>query len=93
MRAPWGFAVAAHGNPSFHFVTRGRCWLEVAEDDDPIELSPGDLVVLPRGPKHSLGDAPGARTLWLDEILAATPPDANSRSPRSMSASRAAQLR
>lgn len=78
MQAPWGFAVAAHGNPSFHFVTRGRCWLEV-DDDEPAELHAGDLVVLPRRPRHSLADVPGSPTLWLDEILAATPPDANGR--------------
>jgi AraC-like DNA-binding protein/mannose-6-phosphate isomerase-like protein (cupin superfamily) len=78
MRAPWGFAVAAHGNPSFHFVTRGSCWLEVA-DDEPVEIGAGELVVLPRGPRHSVGDAPGAATLWLDDILEATPPDANGR--------------
>src|SRR3974377_229300 len=29
MRAPWGFRVEAHGNPAFHVVTSGRCWLEV----------------------------------------------------------------
>src|SRR5207248_8766495 len=29
MGAPWGFGVEAHGNPSFHVVTDGRCWPEV----------------------------------------------------------------
>jgi hypothetical protein len=29
MGAPWGFGVKAHGNPAFHLVTSGRCWLEV----------------------------------------------------------------
>jgi AraC-like DNA-binding protein len=78
MRAPWGFAVAAHGNPSFHFVSRGRCRLEIAGEDCG-ELGAGDLVVLPRGPDHALRDAPGSPTLWLDEILADTPPDASGR--------------
>jgi AraC-like DNA-binding protein len=78
MRAPWGFAVAAHGNPSFHFVSEGRCRLEIAGEDRG-ELGAGDLVVLPRGPEHALRDAPGSATLWLDEILADTPPDASGR--------------
>lgn len=76
MQAPWGFAVAAHGNPSFHFVTRGSCRLEV-DGEEPAELRAGDLVVLPRGPEHALRDAVGSPTLWLDEILATTPPDTN----------------
>ena len=78
MRAPWGFAVAAHGNPSFHFVNRGNCRLEI-DGEAHGELGPGDLVVLPRGPDHALRDAPGSPTLWLDEILADTPPDASGR--------------
>ena len=32
MRAPWGFGIEAYGKPSFHVVTRGRCWLEVDGD-------------------------------------------------------------
>lgn len=78
MRAPWGFAVAAHGNPAFHFVGRGGCRLEV-DGHGNRELAAGDLVVLPRGPEHALRDAPGSPTLWLDEILAETPPDASGR--------------
>jgi AraC-like DNA-binding protein len=78
MRAPWGFAVAAHGNPSFHFVRRGGCRLEV-DGEGHRKLAAGDLVVLPRGPEHSLRDAAGSPTLWLDEILADTPPDTSGR--------------
>jgi quercetin dioxygenase-like cupin family protein len=39
--------VEAHGNPSFHVVTRGRCWLEVDGDGTAHGLSTGDLVLLP----------------------------------------------
>ena len=79
MRAPWGFAVEAHGNPSFHVVTRGSCWLEVDDDQEPLQLGEGDLVVVPRGPRHALRDSPGSPTQWLDEILAGTPRDGNGR--------------
>jgi len=78
MRAPWGFSVAAHGNPAFHFVSRGHCRLEVDGEGERL-LGAGDLVVLPRGPEHALRDKPGSPTLWLDEILADTPPDASGR--------------
>ncbi|HYX83562.1 MAG TPA: AraC family transcriptional regulator [Gaiellales bacterium] len=73
MGAPWGFAVAAHGNPSFHVVTRGRCWLEVAGEGQQRPLRAGDLVILPAGPKHWMRDEPGSPTPWLDDILATAP--------------------
>ncbi len=79
MRAPWGFGVKAHGNPSFHVVTRGDCWLGVDGDGQPLGLRTGDLVVLPRGPGHSLRDNPSSAVQWLDEILAGTPRDADGR--------------
>ena len=33
-------------------VARGTCWLEVAGVAQPVELSEGDLIVLPRGDSH-----------------------------------------
>jgi AraC-like DNA-binding protein/quercetin dioxygenase-like cupin family protein len=79
MRAPWGFEVEAHGNPSFHVVTRGSCWLEVDGDGLPRPLRSGDLVLLPHGPKHRLRDEPSSPVRWLEEILARTPVDGNGR--------------
>src|SRR5207248_11390938 len=58
MRAPWGFGVEAHGNPAFHVVTSGRCWLEIDGEADQTALAAGDLVVLPAGPRHWLRDDP-----------------------------------
>jgi len=68
MRAPWGFGVEAHGNPSFHVVTAGSCWLEI-EGGQELELHAGDLVLLPRGPTHWVRDRPDSPTEWLDDIL------------------------
>jgi AraC-like DNA-binding protein len=79
MRAPWGFGVEAHGNPSFHVVTRGRAWLEVEGDAQPLELTTGDLVLLPHGQRHWMRDQPSSPASWLDDILAATPVDGNGR--------------
>ena len=39
MGAPWGFGVTAHGNPAFHVVTTGTCWLEVDGSPDQIPLT------------------------------------------------------
>jgi AraC-like DNA-binding protein/mannose-6-phosphate isomerase-like protein (cupin superfamily) len=79
MRAPWGFGVDAHGNPSFHVVVRGRCWLEADGDGHPCRLRSGDLVLLPRGPTHWLRDEPSSPVRWLEDILSQTPPDSGNR--------------
>jgi AraC-like DNA-binding protein/mannose-6-phosphate isomerase-like protein (cupin superfamily) len=73
MGAPWGFGVQAHGNPAFHVVTAGRCWLEVDGEPGQIPLAAGDLVLLPTGNRHWMRDAPTTPATELEEILAATP--------------------
>jgi AraC family transcriptional regulator, alkane utilization regulator len=70
MGAPWGFGVEAHGNPSFHVVVHGRCWLSVEGEASALPLRSGDLVVLPAGPRHWMRDAPGSPTPLLENILA-----------------------
>jgi len=67
--APWGFGVRAHGNPAFHVVTSGRCWLEVDGEPGQRALSAGDLVVLPTGRRHWMRDDPGSPATDLEEIL------------------------
>jgi AraC-like DNA-binding protein len=79
MGAPWGFGVEARGNPAYHVVTDGRCWLEVEGEPDQIALEAGDLVVLPTGRRHWLRDAPGSPATELQEILAGAPLDRDRR--------------
>lgn len=74
MRAPWGFGVRAHGRAAFHVLLEGRCRLEVEGIEEPIDLGAGDLVVLPRGPGHTLRSDQNAPVEWLDDILERTPP-------------------
>jgi len=74
MTAPWGFKVAAREVPAFHLLTSGGGWLEVEGQPDGIRVRAGDLVILPRGNAHSLRDTAQSRVLWLDDILAETPP-------------------
>src|SRR5215467_3375012 len=74
MTAPWGFRVAARSSPAFHLLTAGSAWLEVEGDPAPVSLGAGDLVILPRGHAHVVRDSRESPVLWLDGILAATPP-------------------
>jgi AraC-like DNA-binding protein len=79
MGAPWGFGVEAHGNPAFHVVTAGSCWLDVEGEPDQIALEAGDLVVLPTGRRHWIRDDPASPATELEEILATTPLDDHRR--------------
>ncbi len=77
--APWGFGVEAHGNPAFHVVTSGSCWLEVEGEPDQLALTSGDLFVLLTGRRHWMRDDPATPTTELEEILASTPLDEHRR--------------
>src|SRR5437660_12216022 len=74
MGAPWGFGVEAHGNPAFHVITRGSCWLDVEGGLEQVALESGDLVILPTGARHWIRDDPESPATELEEILADTPP-------------------
>src|SRR5712692_2070834 len=73
MSSPWGFRVAARRGPAFHLLTAGSAWLEVEGHPEPVRLSAGDLVILPRGEGHAVRDSPTSPVQWLDRILQATP--------------------
>jgi AraC-like DNA-binding protein len=79
MSAPWGFGVESHGNPAFHVVTAGSCWLEVESESTQLALQTGDLVILPTGHRHWMRDDPDSPTTELEEILARTPLDEHRR--------------
>ncbi|MFJ5295606.1 AraC family transcriptional regulator [Pseudomonas sp. NPDC088368] len=50
------------GVSRFYFVETGRMWLSVADDqEDPLEVEEGDLVLLPHGNLHSLAKALAAK--------------------------------
>lgn len=79
MGAPWGFGVDPHGNPAFHVVTSGSCWLEVEGEPTQVRLDAGDLVVLTTGRRHWVRNEPESPAHELEEILAATPLDEHRR--------------
>jgi AraC-like DNA-binding protein len=45
---------------SYHVITRGTCWACVA-GELPMELTAGDIIVLPHGDTHVLSSMPGMR--------------------------------
>jgi AraC-like DNA-binding protein len=65
--APWGAAFPAGNLANFHVITAGACWLTVA-GADPVQLTSGDVVLIPSGAAHELADAPGRPVRPMPEI-------------------------
>ena len=54
--APWGINIGDSG-PIFHIIAEGNCWLNTEGVVSPIELTEGDVVLVPRGGAQTIGDA------------------------------------
>jgi AraC-like DNA-binding protein len=68
---PWGTTVPHLGRVArFHHVVQGRCWIKVV-DAEPIELSPGDFVLVPNGQSHVLSHMPTVDAPPLETVLEA----------------------
>jgi hypothetical protein len=74
LRAPWGFGVRPADLSIFRVISRGECWLEVDDVEDPVGLQMGDVVLLLTGRDHRLCDDLSSNTEWLDDIIQKTPP-------------------
>jgi AraC-like DNA-binding protein len=64
-RAPWGLDLPQSSGAAFHAVTAGTAWLRV-EGFEPLQLMPGDLLLLPTGVPHRLSSALEVRCTPLD---------------------------
>jgi AraC-like DNA-binding protein len=80
-RAPWGVSLDTHFGPAFHLVTSGKCVLEVDGHPAWLQLSSGDLVILPNGRPHSISCDLGAPTASLEELVACSAPGPSGVSP------------
>lgn len=60
-RAPWAIAFERSPSAHFHIVIQGTCCLTMAGEPTTRTLTPGDVVLLPRGAPHMIGDT--AQTL------------------------------
>ncbi|OZM82410.1 AraC family transcriptional regulator [Pseudonocardia sp. MH-G8] len=54
----WAVVLDDYPGAALHAVTAGRAWLTVP-GREPVELATGDVVLLPAGTLHGLGDEPG----------------------------------
>ena len=63
--APWGLELPQSTGASFHAVTSGTAWLRV-DGREPLQLMPGDLLLLPAGIAHRLSSDPRGRCRPFD---------------------------
>ncbi|MGY8636833.1 AraC family transcriptional regulator [Bradyrhizobium sp. 14AA] len=73
LRRPWGIGVDPQRNSALHVVLKGRCWLRLASGDEPIRLSPGDVVLVASGIGHALSDPSDAAIVAIREALSVAP--------------------
>lgn len=57
----WALSVDGHDAPALHAVTAGHAWLS-APGIPPLELAPGDVVLLPAGSPYRLANDPSGPT-------------------------------
>lgn len=59
-KSDWALQFEGLGSAAFHIVSRGTCWIDVSGQAELTHLEEGDLVVLPCGQPHRVGDSPSA---------------------------------
>jgi AraC-like DNA-binding protein len=68
LTAPWGVEFPRlEGLMTFQVVTEGSCWLEL-QGQEPRQLRPGNLILIPHGTPYVLRSSPNARAEPLFEI-------------------------
>lgn len=66
--APWGLAVPDSPGATFHAVTAGTAWLRVGRRE-PLQLMPGDLLLMPSGVAHRISSEPRGRCRPFDRRM------------------------
>jgi AraC-like DNA-binding protein len=65
---PWGIELPQSTGASFHAITSGTAWLRV-DERDPMQLMPGDVLLLPSGRPHLLSSEPDGRCRPFDRAM------------------------
>ena len=63
--APWGLDLPQWPGAAFHAITSGTAWLRVNKDE-PLQLMPGDVFLLPAGARHRLSYEPRGSCVPFD---------------------------
>jgi AraC-like DNA-binding protein len=69
LAAPWGMLFEPASRAGLHIVARGSCWLQTGGQREPLQLSEGDVVLLPHGAGHSLLSATHVQPLPFPKLL------------------------
>jgi AraC-like DNA-binding protein len=69
MAAPWALAIPPDNLAHFHYIERGVCRLRLQKEKEEFTLAAGELAVLPHGSGHLLYDAPGRKTLPIQDLI------------------------
>src|SRR3954462_14172274 len=64
---PWGIRLSSTPGAAFHAITAGTCWLRL-DGNAPLQLMPGDVVLLPTGSAHDMVSTPDGRTRAYDRV-------------------------
>src|SRR5215468_510318 len=71
--APWSLRIPAGDLAHFHIIERGTATLRPPRQQSLMPLETGDLVIVPHGTGHTLGDGSGRRPVPLEDLLARRP--------------------
>ena len=64
---PWGIRPSVAPGAAFHAISAGTCWLRL-DGSAPLQLMPGDVVLLPTGSAHDLVSSPDGRARAFDRV-------------------------
>jgi AraC-like DNA-binding protein len=64
---PWGIRLSSTPGAAFHAITAGTCWLRL-DGSAPLQLMPGDVVLLPTGSTHDMVSSPDSRARAFDRV-------------------------
>jgi AraC-like DNA-binding protein len=74
--APWAlhYGKETGHRAGFHVVARGRCCAYLDSAEERVTLGEGDVVVLPHGSGHTLGDHPATPAVEFADLVSELPP-------------------
>jgi AraC-like DNA-binding protein len=69
LSAPWAMSMPAGGSAYFHVIERGGAWFRLEGETKVTPLAGGDLLIVPHGSGHVLGDSPKTKPVPLQRLI------------------------